>query len=236
MYNGIIRNTTEFMGFVDWLPELHEGECYYVSLFARKKYHPSAKNDKFACKRFVATSKYWLIRKIKHLELHDKFAYVNKNGTAVHPNALALYISLNPRSLFKAQQLLLMEMAESISLHRTNVNPASVALSCIQKLPSRKILVDFDFDVDHERMPIILRDIFRGINQDACKTMITRGGFHLIVNPSFIEEEYKCTWYQHISKFEGCDVKGDNLIPVVGCRQGDYVPTFLSESMQSAIL
>lgn len=34
----IVREETELMNFVEKLPDLQDGQKYYVSLFARKKY------------------------------------------------------------------------------------------------------------------------------------------------------------------------------------------------------
>ena len=34
----IITDKEKLLDFINWLPELRNGECYYVSLLARKKY------------------------------------------------------------------------------------------------------------------------------------------------------------------------------------------------------
>ena len=42
----IIQNKELLLDFIKWLPELLDGECYYVTLFARSKYDKSLKSDK----------------------------------------------------------------------------------------------------------------------------------------------------------------------------------------------
>jgi len=89
----IILNEDELLSFIEWLPKLEEGECYYLTLFARKKYHESAMHDKSQCKRATATRKEWLYKKIRQMELVDG-AYTNRNGTPVHNDSLAYTLLL----------------------------------------------------------------------------------------------------------------------------------------------
>lgn len=209
----IILDEEELYNFISWLPELEVGECYYVVLFARKKYHSSAKNDKSQCRRFTATSKEWLIKKIKQLEI-PLGTYTNKDGSAVDNSALALYITVNLRSFMGAQRLLLKKLADTITANSEHANPSALAMSSIQKAKSRTIYVDFDFD------GVELHEI--DLNKDAYEIIQTRGGYHILVNPVKVDDKYKKTWYNNIKDLAGCDVKGDNLIPVPGCIQGDF--------------
>jgi len=216
----IILDEQKLLNFIAWLPNLVEGECYYVSLFARKKYHVSAQNDKCNCKRFTATDKGWLIKKIRQLEIPIG-RYFNKNGTPVHNDALALYISINPRSFAGAQKRLLIRLAEVITRGNINLNPASMALSDIQRSKSRTVFVDFDFDdVQFNDLPV-LKYI---INREAFDVLNTRGGFHLLVRPDKVTEEFKNNWYKNLTAIPQCDVSGDNMIPIAGCTQGGYTP------------
>ncbi|MHA1835396.1 MAG: hypothetical protein ACTSYQ_00445 [Candidatus Odinarchaeia archaeon] len=217
----IILDEQKLSDFIAWLPDLVEGECYYVALFARKKYHGSAQNDKCNCKRFTATDKEWLMKKIRQLEIPTG-EYFNKNRTPVHNDALALYISINPRSFAGAQKRLLIRLAEKIAGGDMNSNPASMAMSEIQKSKSRTVFVDFDFD------DVQFRDlhprISKIINRSAYEVLITRGGFHLLVEPSKVSPEFKHTWHKYLTSIPQCDVTGDNMIPLAGCSQGSFTP------------
>ncbi len=215
----IITDEKELYRFIEWLPNLNKDECYYVTLFARKKYHPSAKNDKSQCKRVTATSKEWLIKKIRQFEIVEG-AYTNKDGSSVHNDSLALYISVNPRSFPKAQVHLLRKLVDTVTGNGITMNPYSLAMSSIQKSKSRTVFVDFDFD-DIE----FTEDMFYGIlNKESYSVLITRGGFHLLIDPLRVDPEYKRSWYKKISEMKYCDVCGDNLIPVAGCTQGGFTP------------
>lgn len=218
----IILDEDELLNFIEWLPDLTDGECYYLTLFARKKYHESAMHDKSQCKRVTATSKEWLLKKIHQFEIADG-KYTNKNGTPVHNDSLALYVTVNPRSFLKAQVALLKRLVDSVTGSGRKINPAMMAMSEIQKAKSRTVYVDFDFDdVLYEDVMV---DILNVINENAYDIIDTRGGFHLLVNPVLVVEQYSKTWYKKLSEINGCDVSNGSLLPVPGCTQGGYMPT-----------
>ena len=221
----IILDETNLFHFINWLPELAEGECYYVALFARKKYHESAKNDKSQCKRFTATSKIWLLKKLRQMEIVEG-GYTNKDGSPVHNDALALYISVNPRSFRKAQKLLLLKLADTITGSGLHMNPSSMALSCIQKAKSRTVFVDFDFD--DVSFNDLESEINAVINKDAYAVLTTRGGFHLLVIPTKVTNEFMTTWHKSLTAMPACDINGDNLIPIGGCCQGGFTPSLIN--------
>jgi len=226
-YN-IVTDEEIFGEFIDWLPELADGECYYVSLFARKKYHESAKNDKSQCKRFSARDKSWLVKKIRQLEI-PRGRYTNKDGSSVHQDALALYVSVNPRSYDLAQRNLLVKLAQNIAGQHTTTDPATLAMSQLQKAKSRTCYVDFDFDTERlfEEMSGY---IYNHVNYDAITILNTRGGFHVLVDPAKVSSVFKNTWYKGLAGMKDCDVSGDNLIPFAGCVQGGFIPHLIQES------
>jgi len=214
----IIKDIDQLKDFINWLPELGSGECYYVSLFARKKYDQTGlvKSDKAQLKRFTA-SKDLLIQKISQLET----SYYS-DGKLVDESALALYISINPRSYEKAGKALLIDLANKITQEYNGWNPHSLALNCIQTSAGKKRFFDFDFDnISLEDLkPMVLNHI----NGDAVSFLQTRGGVHVLVHLDKIENSYKKSWHQSISKIRECDISGDNLVPVPGCCQGGFVP------------
>ena len=222
----IINNETILKDFIDWLPELQHNEMYYVSLFARKKYCKDIawiKTDKCQMKRFTS-NKEMLYSKIKQLEV-PLGAYTQKGGIIVPQEALALYISINPRCMDKAAKRTLIETAELITKPYSGYNIHQVALSCVQKCWSRKLYIDFDFD-DIVDFTNLKNQIEQYINSDCLTYLKTSGGYHVLIKSDKIAVEYKNSWYQNLSKISNCDIKGDNLIPVPGCTQGNFTPYF----------
>lgn len=220
----IIKNEKVLRDFIAWLPELKKGEIYYVALFARSKYVPGLglKSDKSSLKRFTSTKDY-LYSKIKQLEC--EFGAYTTDGMVMPQEALAVYITPNPRSLEKAAKQSLKLLAELITSPYNGYNVHQEVMSEIQKASSNKVYFDFDFDFVEPG--VVLEKIKDSINVDALSFIKTRGGFHLLVNLEKIEPKYKKTWYKTISSVEGCDIRGDNLLPVPGCVQGDFSPYFL---------
>jgi hypothetical protein len=218
----IIRDEKLFLNFIDWLPELKRNETYYVSLLARSKYHQAVGSDKAQVKRFTAT-KDFLYDKVKQLEC--ELGTYKYKGVGIPQEALALYISLNPRDMEKACKSALIRFAELITKEYNGYNPHQEVLSEIQKSCSRKVYFDLDFD--KVEITETLAEIKKYINEDCLTVLRTRGGFHLLVELARIDKQYTKTWHQSLAKIEGCDVKGDNLIPLPGCTQGDFTPYFM---------
>jgi len=101
----IIADEKKLLNFIAWLPKLEENEKYYITLLARKKYSDEEikSNSKTQLKRFTS-DKERLFDKIKQLEVPFG-AWKLKDGAAPQ-KSLALYISLNPRCMKKATELM----------------------------------------------------------------------------------------------------------------------------------
>ncbi len=227
----IINNENNLRNFINFLPELQSHEMYYVSLFARKKYAPEIlKDDKSQLKRFTS-NKQFLFSKIKQLEC-EIGSYIAKNDTPIPQESLAVYISINPRDMIKATKDSLKEFVNKITENYNGYNPHQLVLSNIQTACSRKVYFEFDFDnVDlNSTLEQIKSDA--KINMDCLRTVITRGGFHLLVEIEKIEKQYTKTWYNSISKLEGVDVCGDKLIPIPGCLQGGFEPVLITNLLK----
>lgn len=222
----IIKDPDALEDFVRWLPELLPHEIFYVALFARKKYCVDIKNiktDKAQCKRFTSETRR-LIEKIRQLECPlDSYSI---KGTTIPQEALALYISVNPRDLKEATKNGLIKLATLITQGYQGYNPHQEIMSEIHRACSRKVWFDFDFD-NVEVEPTI-EQVARILNIDCVRVLKTHSGFHLLVNLKGIRKEFHRSWHQEMGKLEGIDVRGDNLIPVAGCVQGTFVPHFVN--------
>ncbi len=226
MNYSIIKDEAALQSFIQWLPELALNETFYCSLFARNKYCNGLSHvasDKAQLKRFTANKK-TLLYKIRQLECPIGSYYASKN-LDIPQEALALYISLNPRNMEKATRSGLIKFANLLATTYNGYNPHQEIMSEIQKQSSRKVYCDFDFDnvawVDKRD------EVLSHINPEALTVLKTRGGFHLLVKFENIAKEYQKSWYMNIRGIDGVDISKDIMIPVVGCTQGNFVPHFI---------
>lgn len=214
--------------FIDILPDEKDGEQFYITLFARKKYDTSGllKCDKNCVKRVTAKKKD-IIQKIEQMEVGiGVYTYEEK---AIPEETLALYISPNPRSFHLGGVATLKQLVSELAEGRIKKNPHTTALNHIQTSSENKVYFDVDVDFlksdDLESFKTAISDF---INLDCCTFIQTRGGYHVLVKLAQIKAEFQKRWYQGFSglKFGGVAImmNSDGLIPIVGCRQSDYMP------------
>lgn len=221
----IVKDEKLLKDFIDWLPELEPNEKYYFCLFARNKYCKELshiKSDKAQLKRFV-TDKSRMFMKIKQLEIEE--GWYKQREFGVPQAALALYMTPNPRHMLKATVNTMVKLACSIRDQNIDMNAHQEALSEIQKAKSRTCYIDFDIDSEGEALSANIDEAKEYINPEACTWLKTRGGVHLLVDPSKVEEKLKNTFYKKLAIIS--DVTGDNMIPVPGCTQGNFIPHFI---------
>lgn len=228
----IVKDEHLLKDFIKWLPELKPTEKYYMCLFARNKYCKELthiKNDKAQLKRFV-TDKERMFQKIKQLEIEEGW-YLQKD-TPVPQKALALYITPNPRDMKKAAINTMVKLATSLRDQNDLMNVHQEAMSEIQKAKSRTCWIDFDIDFDKDNIfeggfeGHFTTIIKRNLNSESYVCLKTRGGIHILVNPDKVEDAYKDTFYKNLKQI--ADQTGDNMIPVPGCTQGDFIPHFIN--------
>lgn len=220
----IIHDMDRLEAYVKWLPDLGPSEKYYGCLFGRKKYCQSIPwpgSDKTQLKRFTATKEN-LIYKIRQMEC--PIGAFEIKGQSIPQDALALYLHVNPRDLWKATIKSIGQLAKVIECDGKTSNPHQEVLSEIQRSHGKKKYVIFDLDEkDSGKLQRIL-DIVEG----HAEVMETRGGYHIFVPTSKTNQITNKKWYNTIA--EMCDVTGDNMSPVPGCIQGGFVPKLLSLS------
>lgn len=221
MTYNIIKDPELLRAFIDWLPELREGEKFYCCLFARKKYLPShlKSNDKSQLRRFLS-DKDRLFNKIEQLEA--KLGAYKVKGEAAPQESLVLYINPNPRGLKAATFNSIIKLTESLKNQTPNLNPHQEVMSMIQKSIGQKVYLDFDIDekdFDLSRLQGI-------VNPSALSILQTRGGYHVLVKLAAVEDAFKSTFYKKMLAL-GVDQTGDQLLPVPGCTQGGFMPRFI---------
>lgn len=216
----IIKDAQLLRDFIEWLPDLQEGEKFYCCLFARKKYLPSMKSsDKSQLRRFLSDKKR-LFNKIEQLEV--KMGAYKIKGEPAPPESLVLYINPNPRSLEKAAFDSIIQLTELLKRKNKNINPQQEVMSTIQKSVGNKVYLDFDID-DKD---FDLNQLDGVLNRSCLRIVQTRGGYHVLVKLDEIEPQFKKTFYQNMMAL-GVDQSGDQLLPVPGCTQGGFMPRFV---------
>lgn len=232
MNYSVINDEQKMKEFIDWLPQTSKSEQYYLCLFARSKYCKDIthiKSDKSQLKRFTST-KDRMFDKIRQLECRvgSYKQYKEKEEDIPIPQeALALYITPNPRDLWKATFNTVIHLTKCIRDSNVNINPQAEAMSEIQKAKGATRMVDFDLDsAVYSDIITDLELIYKCVNKEAVTLVRTRGGIHVLVDPSLVEKEHRNIWYQGISQMSTVDQTGDMMIPVVGSYQGGFTPHF----------
>lgn len=214
----------ELRSFIEWLPELKDNERFYVCLLARNKYAPGFKlgttgSDRKQCSRQLVT-KDTLFNAIRQMEV-PVGSYVSK-GVDVPQVALAAYINPNPRCMDNAMKSATHLLLDQV-MGNKKCNPVELMMTTVHKSIGTKHTVDFDFDGDD----INIDNMWSVINKEAVTVIMTRGGFHALVNPKLVSSEYRNTWYQSMMKLPGIDCTGDSMIPIPGTHQGGTIPRMI---------
>jgi hypothetical protein len=237
----LIIDEEELDKFIEWLPNLKkdnsDNEVFYMCLFARKKYFPniiSSSNDKTQLRRELV-NKSSIKRELRKWEC--KLGSYQLKKDTVPQEALAVYITPNPRSMKHAMFNLTKDMVDFMSKSNIPHNLHQNAISAVQRSKSYTYVVDFDIDtkdIDLESLKQILPQ--NSPANDVWRIIETRGGYHIVVNPKLVEKErqnqgkhlYEKQWYQIIKNVYNVDQAGDQMVPIVGTFQGGFVPKFIT--------
>jgi hypothetical protein len=212
----IITDEQALRDFIKWLPDNQENEAFYCCLFMRKKYCREVKwikSDKGQLKRFVSV-KDRLFDKIAQLEC--PLGAYKFDGNDVPQESLALYVSPNPRDMWRATVRSIGQLAKVLECQGKNSNPHQEVLSEIQKCAGERKYVQFDIDDKDFNIVQTCIDLCDGY----CDVTETRGGYHLFVHKAAIPKITDKMWYNKIAAFS--DVTGDSLTPPWGTYQGGW--------------
>lgn len=214
----VIADLSKLEEFIDFLPETTSDEVYFMSLMARSKDAslPKVKNSEiYGTKR--AVKKKDIVRCLREYEI--PIGGYARQGVEIQQGHLSPYITINPRSLSQAAKKTCLELTNLLITSPDDlINPADFSMRMIHQSVGTKHFIDFDFDnadvADiHEKL--------KNIPLPTGKTLITKGGFHLIYSSKAVGSRYN-----DIVKL-GCDVHGSSgMIPIPGCYQRGFVPYF----------
>lgn len=210
----IISNEALLREFIDWLPACNENEQFYACLFMRKKYCPQVpwiKSDRGQLKRFTAT-KDRLFDKIAQLEV--RVGAYKFDGNDVPQESLALYVTPNPRDLWKATVRSIAKLANVLECAGKGSNPHHEVMSELQKCASKKTYIVFDID---EKDETVLQECIDTVD-GYCDVTETRGGYHVFVHKNKVDFITDKMWYLKLKKWS--DVTGDSMTPPWGTLQG----------------
>lgn len=237
----IIKDEKILDEFIESLPILSEDEVFYICLFARSKYLTEEqkgqmshiKSDKAQLKRVVANKKN-LKTKLKQMQcpIGSYIQYkTNVPDNPVPQEALAVYMTINPRSLSLATRNSLKKFVEMVADNTTHsFNPNNFSMSEIQR-SCAKNKPYFILDIDNKDLDIkSLKDnLSFYLGTTPYKILETRGGYHILISLREIDELRKKTWYNGLRSLfgEDLDQAGDIMIPIPGTYQGGHVPKFI---------
>lgn len=247
----LIHNQEELQKFVDFLPELNPNEGYFLILIARKKWFPeSGIASAHKLRRETVGRKDKIIPTIKQWEIEE--GGYDSNGTPIDIKNLGVYIGFNPKNQHKACFELINQCLEAIKSNKENINVKSMANDVIQGSNGTKNFMDIDVDIKEGEDYLVIKNYIESIvNSKYLKFIKTNGGFHCLVSliskrkhpfGDFDDITYETTkesdfseykdWYMklknHPFKSE-LNIMSNDLIPVVGCNQGQFIPHFLND-------
>lgn len=220
----LIHNKKELQNFIDFLPELNPNEGYFLILIARKKWNPESDIPSATKLRRETVGKDKIMQTIEHWEVLEG-TYTSR-GASISNDNIGVYIGFNPKNQYNACFELINQCLENIKSNKTNINVKSMANDVIQGSNGTKNFIDIDVDIkEGENYRLIQAFIVSVIPLVNLTFIKTQGGFHCLVRLEGLKGNN--TWYQkiqsHVFKSE-LNIMSNDLVPMVGCNQGKYVP------------
>lgn len=223
----LIHHPEPLQKFIDFLPELKTNEGYLLILLARKKWHPeSGIPSVHKMKRETVNDKSKIISVIRQWETAQ--GTYNSGDKPIDQKNLGVYISFNPKDQYRACFELITKCLDHIRSNRQNINVKSVANDAIQISNGTKNFIDIDVDIkEDENYLEIIKFIKTVIPAENLTFIKTHGGFHCLVRLNNLSD----TWYNQIKSHtfkSEINIMSNDLVPLVGCSQGDFVPYFMN--------
>ena len=220
---GIVGDEEELRKFLAWLPDVKKGETIYVAVLARSKYSaeaglPTFNSDRHQCSRFFTGKEDMIDR------LYTREAPIGRykcKGITVPQEAIAVYCSINHRSLTGGRAQLIARYADAMVGSDPRPNHEIATTHVHKHLAVRQFV---DFDIDGRGIEEIVPLLVPMVDPRFVTIVQTRGGVHVLVESKKMPEPYKRTWYNDIKGIGGVDQTGDVLLPGPGCYQGNFIP------------
>jgi hypothetical protein len=225
----LVRAEEKLREFIEFLPDLKENESYFIILIARKKWNKDAAiPSALKLRRETVANKNKIIHTIKNWEVaKGNYQY---DGVTIEEENLGVYIAYNPKNQLKACYTLIEKCLDKIKTNYQGINVKSIANDAIQISKGTKNFMDIDVDIkENENYEDIMAFIKETLGNSIKLTFIkTSGGFHCLI-PT---ENLGGTWYKKIKEhpFQSeLNIMSDDLMPLVGCRQGSFIPYVLEK-------
>ncbi len=223
----LIHDEEQLKRFIDFLPELNPNEGYFIILIARKKWYPeSGIPSAHKLKRETVGNKERIIQTIRQWEVAE--GTYQSNEVPINQMNLGVYIGYNPKNQYNACFELIEQCLANIRTNKQNINIKSMANDVIQGSNGSKNFIDIDVDIKDGEDYLEIEKFIRSVVAKEHLTFIkTNGGFHCLVKLEGLKGNM--TWYQQIKSHQfksELNIMSNDLIPVVGCNQGKFIPHF----------
>lgn len=226
----LLHNPDKLQEFVDFLPDTKDNESYFIILLARKKWRPESVMPSGLKLKREAVPKAKIAQWVNQLQIEE--GGYTFDDLPIHQENLGVYIGFNPRNQIDACYNLVEKCMKVLRTKQDDINIASMSRDIIQTSVGSKNFIDIDVDIkENEDYLKIVEYIKTCAGEENLTFIKTNGGFHCLVRLEKLKgKDGGGKWYQalksHPFKSELNIMPKENLIPLVGCNQGKFVPHF----------
>lgn len=223
----LIHNEDQLKKFINFLPDLGDNEGYFIILIARKKWYPESGIPSAHKLKRETVSKNKIIQTIRQWEVQE--GNYESVGFPIDQRNLGVYIGFNPKNQYNACFELINQCLAAIRSNRNNINVKSMANDVIQGSNGTKHFIDIDVDIKEGEDYQEIEKFIKSVVYESHLTFIkTNGGFHCLVKLDGLKGNN--SWYQQIKSHtfkSELNIMSNDLVPIVGCNQGTFIPYFL---------